>query len=359
MNGLLQHIEFLWPWLYVLTFATIITLLGALVKPLLIHKLEKFSAQTTTKIDDAMVDMLRATHLWLLAVVAFAIGAHLMELNGSALKISKSVGTLAVFFQIGLWASALLQAWLNRSREQALLSDVSAATSLSAIGFIGKIVLWAVISLVALDNLGVNITTLIAGLGVGGVAVALAVQNILGDLFASLSIVIDKPFVIGDFIIIDDYIGTVENVGLKTTRIRSLGGEQIVFANSDLLKNRVRNYKRMFERRIVFNFGVLYQTTSDQLESVPGLVRAIIEKQDKVRFDRVHCQKFGDSSIDFEAVYWVLDPDYNLYMDIQQAINFQIKRRFAETGIDFAYPTRTIVIDGSLRLERHAVAKAG
>jgi small-conductance mechanosensitive channel len=358
MNGLLQHIEFLWPWFYALIISAIITLISALLKPLLIHKLAKFSAKTATKVDDALVEVLRSTHLWLLAIAAFAIGVHLMELTSTAAKLAKSVGTLTAFIQIGLWVSALLQAWLNRSREQALQNDVSAATSLSAIGFIGKIVLWAVITLVALDNLGVNITTLIAGLGVGGVAVALAVQNILGDLFASLSIVIDKPFVIGDFIIIDDYIGTVENVGLKTTRIRSLGGEQIVFANSDLLKNRVRNYKRMFERRIVFNFGVLYQTTPDQLESIPGLVRTIIEKQDKVRFDRVHCQKFGDSSIDFEAVYWVLDPDYNLYMDIQQAINFQIKRRFAETGIDFAFPTRTIVVEGPLKFERSAAIKA-
>lgn len=357
MTELLQHIEPFRPWFYAAAIAATITLLGALIKPLVIRKLGKFSERTSTHIDDAIVDMLRATQLWLLAVAAFAVGTQLMELTNAVAKVAKSAGTLAVFLQIGLWASALLQAWLNRSREQALLTNVGAATSLSAVGFIVKIVLWAVMLLVALDNLGVNITTLVAGLGVGGVAVALAVQNILGDLFASLSIVIDKPFVIGDFIIIDDYMGTVENVGLKTTRIRSLGGEQIVFANSDLLKNRVRNYKRMFERRIVFNFGVLYQTTPDQLESIPGLIREIIEAQEKVRFDRAHCQKFGDSSIDFEAVFWVLDPDYNLYMDIQQAINFQIKRRFAEAGIDFAYPTRTIVVEGPLRLERGSAAK--
>ena len=193
-----------------------------------------------------------------------------------------------------------------------------------------------------LDNLGFNITALVASLGIGGIAVALAVQNILGDIFASLSIALDKPFVIGDFIIVEDVLGTVEYIGLKTTRLRSLSGEQIVFSNVDLLKSRIRNYKRMFERRVVFTIGVVYQTAHATLERIPALVRSIVEQQPKTRFDRAHFKEYGDSALVFEVVYFVLDSDYNIYMDIQQAINLAIFRRFQVKGIEFAYPTRTL-----------------
>ena len=215
-----------------------------------------------------------------------------------------------------------------------------------ALAFVG-VFTWisGVVLLLALDNLGVDITALVAGLGVGGIAVALAVQNILGDLFASLSIVLDKPFEVGDFIVVGEFLGTVENVGLKTTRVRSLGGEQLVFANSDLLGARVRNYKRMQERRILFRFGVLYQTPPDQLEQIPVMVREIIEALPEVRFDRAHFFTFGDSSYDFEVVYWMQTPEYNRYMDTQQAINLALVRRFAEADIDFAYPTRTLFVE--------------
>jgi small-conductance mechanosensitive channel len=204
----------------------------------------------------------------------------------------------------------------------------------------------------ALDNLGVNVTTMIAGLGVGGIAVALAVQNILGDLFASLSIVIDKPFVIGDFVIVDEYMGTVEHVGLKTTRLRSLGGEQLVFSNGDLLKTRIRNYKRMRERRAVFGFGIEYDTPIELVEKIPAMVRAIIEARAKVRFDRAHFKGFGASSLDYEVVYWMLDPDFNLYMDTQQQINLELMRLFQREGVSFAYPTQTVLVQGALGLDR-------
>jgi len=207
------------------------------------------------------------------------------------------------------------------------------------------LILWSVIVLMALENVGIDITALVAGLGVGGIAVALAVQNILGDLFASLSIVLDKPFVIGDFIIIGDYMGTVEHIGLKTTRIRSLSGEQLVFANNDLLQSRIRNFKRMYERRVVFNLGVVYQTPHEKLQKIPQIVREIIEQQHPVRFDRAHFKSFGDFSLNFEVVYWVQNPDYTVYMDIQQAINLEIYRRFAEEGIEFAYPTQSIFVE--------------
>jgi small-conductance mechanosensitive channel len=203
-------------------------------------------------------------------------------------------------------------------------------------------VLWAVVALLALDNMGFDITALVAGLGVAGIAVGLAVQNILGDLFASLSIVLDKPFVIGDFIVVDNLPGTVERIGIKTTRVRSLSGEQLVFSNADLLKSRIRNYRRMTERRVVFSVGVTYETGEEKLGTIPGILRGIVEAQGNVRFDRAHFQSFGDSALVFEVVYYILTPDYSRYMDIQQEINFAIHRRFTAEGISFAYPTRTL-----------------
>jgi small-conductance mechanosensitive channel len=198
--------------------------------------------------------------------------------------------------------------------------------------------------LLALDNLGFDITALVAGLGIGGIAVALAVQSVLGDLFASLSIVLDKPFVIGDFIIVDQYLGTVEHVGLKTTRIRSLSGEQVIFSNSDLLTSRVRNFKRMYERRIVFEVGVTYQTSYENVAAIPSMIRSIIEAQGETRFDRSHFKSYGDSSLVYETVYYVRSPDFNVYMDTQQAINLALYQEFAKRGIDFAYPTRTLYV---------------
>jgi len=174
--------------------------------------------------------------------------------------------------------------------------------------------------------------------------VALAVQNILGDLFASLSIVLDKPFAVGDFLIIDEHMGAVENVGLKTTRVRSLSGEQLVFSNADLLKSRIRNFGRMFERRVVFKIGVTYQTPRDKLQRIPAMIREAIQRQDKVRFDRSHFQAYGDYALTFETVYYVLSPDYNQYMDIQQAINLEIHEAFEAEGIEFAYPTQTLFL---------------
>jgi small-conductance mechanosensitive channel len=218
---------------------------------------------------------------------------------------------------------------------------------MSAIGFIGKLVVWSVVLLLALDNLGVQITTLVAGLGVGGIAVALAVQNILGDLFASLSIVLDKPFVVGDFLIIDNYLGSVEHVGLKSTRIRSLTGEQLIFSNNDLLRSRLRNYGRMYQRRVAFNIGVVYQTPREALKKIPGILQNAVEGQENVRFDRSHFKEYGDFSLNFETVYYVLVPDYNTYMDIQQAINMKIHEEFEGEGIEFAYPTQTVFVTGT------------
>lgn len=218
------------------------------------------------------------------------------------------------------------------------------AGSLTGLRWLILFVAYALILLLAMQNAGVNVTSLIAGLGIGGIAVALALQNILGDLFASLTIALDKPFVIGDFIVVGDEMGTVEYVGLKTTRVRSLSGEQLVFGNADLLSSRIRNYKRMSERRVVFTFGVVYSTSPEMLETINTLVRRAVEAQKEVRFDRCHFFRFGASSLDFEAVYYINSPDYNAHMDTQQAVHLSIARAFRDQCIEFAFPTQTMYL---------------
>ncbi|TJY59014.1 mechanosensitive ion channel family protein [Sinimarinibacterium sp. CAU 1509] len=342
-------------WLTAIGLALLINLVVALVKSVLVGRFKRLADRTATAVDDSIVAVAQRTKQWLIFLVTLYLGTQYLDLPDKVAATLKVLATLGAFMQAGLWANCALEFWLGRYRQRAMEVDAGAATSLGALNFIGRLLLWSVLLLVMLDNLGIDVTALVAGLGVGGIAVALAVQNILGDLFASLSIVIDKPFVIGDFIIVDEYMGSVEHVGLKTTRIRSLGGEQIVFSNSDLLKARLRNYKRMYERRIVFKFGVLYQTTAEQLEKIPQTVKAIIEAQPLARFDRAHFASFGDSSLDFEVVYWMRDPDYTKYMDTQQAINLGMVRAFKDAGVDFAYPSRTLFVEGPVTVQTQAV----
>lgn len=286
---------------------------------------------------------------WILLVLALAAGARGLTLPaGLEASLHQLVG-LVLLLQAGLLGSYAIHFWIGRYRKKKLETDAAGVTTFSAVAFIARVGLWAVVLMIALANFGVDVTALVAGLGVSGIAVALAVQNILGDLFASFSIVLDKPFVIGDFIIVDDHLGTVEHVGLKTTRLRSLSGELLVFSNADLLKSRIRNFKQMQERRVVFAIGVVYQTPVEKLEAIPGIIREAVERQAPVRFDRSHFKDYGAYALNFETVYWIQDPDYNRYMDIQQAINLEIFRRFAEEDIDFAYPSQTLFVQGAPR----------
>jgi small-conductance mechanosensitive channel len=331
-------------WLIALgvTVATFVVL--RLVQGVLVVRLEKLTERTRTEWDDLVVDALRKTKSLFLVVVAIFAGATLLDLSGTVRSILRSTTVIAFLVQAGLWASSGLMFWLQSYRKRQIEEDAASVMTMNAIGFIVRLALWSVVLLLALDNLGVDVTALVAGLGVGGIAVALAVQNILGDLFASLSIVLDKPFVIGDFIIVGDLLGTVENIGIKTTRVRSLSGEQLIFSNADLLGSRIRNYGRMHERRVVFTIGVTYQTPRATLEKIPTIIREAVASQDKTRFDRSHFKAFGDFSLNFETVYYVDEPAYNVYMDIQQAINFDLHRRFEELDIEFAYPTQTIFL---------------
>jgi small-conductance mechanosensitive channel len=331
-------------WLLAVSVAVAAFLVLRLVVGLAGRRLAAVAARTETPIDDGIASLVKKTKWWLLLVVALFAGSVLVELPERSRRLADNVVVIALLLQLGIWASTALKFTLEHYRQRQLKKDPASVTAVNAIGLLATALLWLAILLLALDNLGFNVTALIAGLGVGGVAVALAVQNILGDLFASLSILIDKPFVVGDFLIIDDYMGSVEHVGLKTTRVRSLSGEQLVFSNSDLLNSRLRNYGRMFERRVAFTIGVTYQTPREQLKQIPAIMRAAIEAQEHTRFDRSHFAKYGDFSLNFETVYYVLGPDYNLYMDIQQAINLYVHEQFEQAGIEFAYPTQTLFV---------------
>jgi len=333
-----------WMWLLAVAIVAFVWFVLRIAMRVLVRRLRAFAAKTPGRFDDLIVELLAKTKFLFILVVSFYAGSLLLVLPDAAETALRALFILALLVQAGYWGDGVVTFWIRRTAQQKLEDDAATATSLTALGFVAKIAIWAIVLLLALDNFGIDITALIAGLGIGGIAIALAVQNILGDLFASLSIIVDKPFVIGDFIIVGDLMGTVERIGLKTTRVRSLSGEQIIFSNSDLLSSRVRNYKRMYERRIVFAFGVTYQTAPDTLEEIPETVRQIIEAQSDVRFDRCHFKSFGGSSLDFEAVYYVLLPDYNVYMDRQQAINLGIMRAFEEQGVEFAYPTQTLYV---------------
>jgi small-conductance mechanosensitive channel len=304
------------------------------VRELVVRRLGRRATATATGIDDLLVTLARRTWILVIAAVALYAGSLYVDLRPGAERLLRGAAELAVFLQIALWSSVAIDFWIARQRRR-LDHDPTSVALAGVLRFAVKVALWALLLVVALGNLGINVTALITGLGIGGVAVALALQNVLGDLLASLSIVLDKPFGIGDAITVDALTGTVESIGLKTTRLRAVSGEQLIFANADLLKSRIHNWKRMAERRVVLAFGVPLDTPPAALAALPAALRRLIEAQDLVRFDRAHFKGIGSgsSTLDFEAVYWILSADYGLYMDRQQAIHLGLLTALAKAGV--------------------------
>ena len=322
-----------------LSFATL-----RLTLNLLRNSMKRLAEKTKTILDDLLIHVLGKTRLFFIVLVSLYIGARFLTLSPRVDHFLRAVTILTLIIQTAVWGHAAINFLVETFSRRRKDIDPATRTTISAMGFIGRLILWSLLLLLALDNLGFDVTALITGLGIGGIAVALAVQNILSDLFASLSIVLDKPFVIGDFIIIDGYMGVVEHIGLKTTRVRSISGEQLVFANSDLLNSRIRNYKRMYERRVVTTVGVTYETPIDKLEKIPAIIREILASIETVRLDRVHFKSLGDFALIYEIVYYVLSPDYKVYIEAEQKLNLELVRRFREEGIEFAYPTQTLFV---------------
>ncbi len=311
----------------------------------LIVQIRRMSERTETDLDDLAVELLDKTRFLFILLVGLFVGARSLDLPEAWDATMTGILTAVLLLQIGLWGMGVVNYGVRHYKKKSLDDDPGLATAIGAIGFIVRLALWSVLLLTGLATFGVEISALIASLGIGGLAVALALQNVLGDLLASLSIVFDKPFVIGDFVVIGDFSGTIESVGLKTTRVRSLSGEQLVFSNSDLLSSRIRNYKRMEERRVVFQLGVEYGLASEKLRRIPELVRSAVEEQENARFDRCHFKAFGDFSLNYETVYFMSVPDYAAYMDTQQAINLSVYEAFEAEEIPFAFPTQTIHLE--------------
>lgn len=308
---------------------------------IILKKLKVWAEKTRTTLDDFLVELfakLAVPFGYFAALYAslkyLTLPAHLDKvINVAAIAILTIFSVRLVIRIIGYGLTIYLGA---QGKTQALKH------SLKGILAVTKFIIWVLAVIFFLDNLGFKISTVIAGLGIGGVAIALAAQAILKDLFSYFSIIFDRPFEVGDFIIIGDLLGTVEHIGIKTTRIRSLGGEQLIFSNSDLTDSRLRNYKRMQKRRVVFKLGVVYQTSLENLKQMPKVIEEIVKGVKDTAFDRAHFLSYEDFSLLFEIVYYVLSRDYNKYMDVQQEINFAIKEEFEKRGIDFAFPTRTI-----------------
>jgi small-conductance mechanosensitive channel len=303
----------------------------------LLCRLRKVAGRTETRLDDIAVTVLSSTHTLSILVVALYLGSQFLELGRRQQLLVTRAAISALLLQLAVWGDVGLRAWRDRYRNGAQ-GDGGRRASSAVLCFVSRLALWVVVFLMVLDNFGFNITTLVASLGIGGVAVALAVQNILGDLFASLSIMLDKPFELGDFIIVGEVLGWVEHIGLKTTRVRGLGGEQVVFSNGDLLKSRIHNHKRLERRRVAFTLRVAYGTPEEQLARIPQMVREIVAAHDKAGFEHCHLMGYGEWSLDFEVVYQYGSPDYFAHLDTQQSIFLALYRRFAEENIQFAHP---------------------
>ncbi len=280
----------------------------------------------------------------LFLAVALDVARESLTLPDKIRHAASNAVMILILIQVGLWAGRAVRFYLEL-KELERGADRAFAGSLNIINFVARMLIWSLLILVALDNLGVNITALLAGLGVGGVAVALALQNVLGDLFASLSIALDKPFVIGDNLTIDAFIGKVEHIGIKTTRLRSEGGEQIILSNADILKSRVRNFGRLSQQRILATIRLTYDTPSDTLKAMPKLLENIVREHAQARFERCHLKSLGECSFQFELSYFVLQPSVNPMLDLQQSVNFRIIDELRQLGVHFAYPTQLVVLD--------------
>lgn len=312
----------------------------------LVYVLKRASTKTKTTWDDVVIDFVEGITLPFFVYVSFYIGAITLVLPVFVRSILDFLLVLFIVFYAARAVINIASHGLDRYKESR--KKKKKATSESMIGvmkIIAKVVIWTIALLLFLGNLGVEITPLIASLGIGGIAVGLALQSILGDLFSAFAIYFDKPFEEGDFIIIGSDMGVIKHIGIKSTRIQALGGQELVVSNSELTSTRINNYKKMQLRRVVFSFGVEYKTSGAQLKKIKKIVEEIITKTPRARLDRVHFKAFGDSSLDFEVVYYIDSNDYNLYMDTQEKINLSIKERVEKLGVGFAFPSRTVYLE--------------
>lgn len=324
-------------WGIALGIAMIVVVGLRLLRYLIGRRLTRLALLARGELDHLIGQLALGTRGFFILAVAIYTAAFVLTLPKMGRLVVQRGMILALLIQAAFWANSVLTHVMARYQARRFADTADGSATLNGLTFIGRLLIGSLVTLLAMDNLGIDITALITGLGIGGVAVALAVQNILGDLFSSLTIIFDRPFVVGDQINVDTFSGTVEHIGLKTTRVRSISGEQLIFSNSDLLKSRIRNHKRMHERRVTFTLAVAYTTTHEQLSALPSLLREIITAQPHARFERAHFKTYGDFALLFEVVYFVTVPDYRIYMDTQQAINLALFQQLQQQGIALAH----------------------
>lgn len=330
---------------YLITLAIIVggIIVVRVVKKRVLIQVKKWTEKTETKLDDYIVKGIEKFGLPVLNIVVLYSALHYLTFSEKITKIiNNTLGVVITFYiirMISAFVRLMLESFISKQD-----GGQEKLKQLNGVMLIVNALIWILGLLFLFDNLGYNVTTIVAGLGIGGIAIALAAQNILGDLFNYFVIFFDRPFEVGDSINVDGKAGTVEYIGIKTTRVRSLTGEQLVFSNSDLTKSRIHNFKRMDRRRVVLTLGVVYETTHEQLMKIPALIEEIIKTETGVTFDRAHFSKFGAYSLDFEVVYFVESAEYLVYMNLQQQINLKIFKAFEDSKIGFAYPTQTVLV---------------
>ncbi|MDD5091014.1 MAG: mechanosensitive ion channel family protein [Candidatus Wallbacteria bacterium] len=335
---------------YVIAITVLIVLSVAtkFIKSVILKKLRSMAERTDSRMDDMIVEFLEKTMFPIFYFVIFYLSVTQLNLTEGFKRMIDAAGVTFLAIQATRFGLSVSLYFVDEKWSKS--SNLN-PTTFHGVRTVIKILFWVMCITFMLDNLGFNISTVVTGLGIGGVAIALAAQNILNDFFNYFVILFDRPFEKGDFIITGDYLGCIDHIGLKTTRISSLSGEQIVLSNSDLTSSRIRNYKKMLKRRVCSGFGVTYQTPQPMLKSIPEIVKTIISGIEGASFDRAHFKEYGDFSLNFEVVYYVEGNDYNRYMDIQQEINFRLRDDFDEKGIEFAYPTQTVYLAGSAKNE--------
>lgn len=332
----------------VFVFLVLLVVFG-MFRGIVLRRLTKLAEKTQTDIDDIFIQIVEELRPPFYSFVAFYLAVSLITLTPLAQRVINAILIIWIVYQ----AIGALRVLVHYSIDKQITREPGSQSILNLIRGIAIGLVWVLGALLVLQNLGVNVTSLMAGLGIGGLAVALALQNILSDLFSSFAIHFDKPFQQGDFIIVGNHLGVVEKVGIKTTRIRALQGEEIVISNQELTSTRIQNFKKMRERRVTFAFGVEYRTPIKTLKQIPQLVMEIIQSVELTRFDRAHFNKFDDSSLTFEVVYYVQSPEYSTHMDISQEIHFKIKEEFEKREISMAFPTRTIYMEKVASTESH------
>lgn len=336
------------PYISALVVLFILIVAFKLLQNVIIAHLKKLSEKTKNDIDDMLIGVIAGIQPWVYTLVSLYIVLQLFTLPSWAERITTVIFLFVVVWQVIEGVVAIVdfgaKKLIEKDEDGDGVIDQNSAAASNMVTFAARLILWALGGLFVLSNLGVEVTSLIAGLGIGGIAIAFALQNILSDLFSSFSIHFDKPFRVGDHIVIGEHSGTVEKIGIKTTRIRTLQGEELVVSNAELTSARVQNFKKMQERRITFSFGILYETPRAVVEKVPNMVKSIFSETDGARLNRVHFTSFGDSALIFDVVYHVESADYAVYLDIQHAINLHLMKTFEDEGIEFAYPTQTLYI---------------